>query len=143
MNLNQEEVEEILQKYKAIAIVGLSRDKEKPSYEVAKFMQSRGYQIVPVNPFVDEVLGEKSYKSLLDIPMEIQKKIDIVDIFRRPEDVPPIVDQVVKLKTANGKPYVVWMQVGIINEVAANVARKAGLSVVMDRCIMVEYKRHY
>ena len=141
-NLSQKEIEEILHKYKVIAVVGLSRDKDKPSYKVSEFMKSHGYRIVPVNPFVDEVLGEKSYKSLMDIPVEIQKEIEIVDIFRRPDDVPPIVEQVIKLKVANGKPYVIWMQLGIVNEAAAEIARKAGLAVVMDRCIMVEH-RHY
>ncbi len=140
--LIQNEIEEIIHKYKVIAVVGLSKDKDKPSYRVAEYMKSQGYQIVPVNPFVDEVLSEKSYKSLTDIPAEIQKEIDIVNIFRRPDQVTPIVEQAVKLKIANGKPYVVWMQVGIINEEAAETARKAGLTVVMDRCIMVEHKRH-
>jgi predicted CoA-binding protein len=96
-----------------------------------------------VNPFADEVLGEKSYKSLLDIPAEIQKSIEIVDIFRPAKDVPPIVEQAVKLKEAHGKPYVVWMQLGIINEQAAETAKKAGLKVIMDKCMMVEHKRFF
>ena len=123
-----------------MAVVGLSRDKDKPSYRVAEYMQQQGYRIVPVNPFADEVLGEKSYKSLLEMPEEVKKTIEIVDIFRRAEDVPPIVDQAVKLKKANGMPHVVWMQVGIANEGAAKAARKAGLVVIMDKCIMVEQR---
>jgi uncharacterized protein len=87
------------------------------------------------------VLGKKSYKSLLDVPNEIQRTIEIVNVFRRPEDIPPIVEQAIKLKQAKGKPFVVWMQLGIINEQAAERARNAGLTVVMDRCIMVEHKR--
>jgi uncharacterized protein len=139
--MSQKEIREILLKHKVVAVVGLSRDKDKPSYDVAMYMKNHGYRIVPVNPFVDEVLGEKSYKSLLEIPLEIQKIIEIVDIFRRAEDVPPIVEQAVKLKLVNGTPYVVWMQMGIVNEKAAEKAIKAGLTVVMDKCIMIEHKR--
>jgi len=121
-------------------VVGLSREPEKDSHRVAAYMKKHGYRIIPVNPTVDEVLGEKSYKNLIDIPDKIQKKIDVVDIFRRPEDVPPIVEQAVKLREKHGKPRVVWMQLGIVSEKAAATARKAGLSVVMDKCIMQEHK---
>jgi predicted CoA-binding protein len=132
---------EVLGKYRVIAVVGLSSDPAKPSYGVASYMKEHGYRIVPVNPFVEEVLGEKSYKSLLEMPVEIQQTIEIVDIFRRAQDVPPIVEQAVKLKRAFGKPYVVWMQLGIVNQEAAQAAVQAGLTVVMDRCIMVEHER--
>ncbi len=121
--------------------MGLSKDPEKPSYRVAAYLKEQGYRIIPVNPFVDTVLGEKSCKSLLDMPEEIQKTIEVVDIFRRPEDVSPIVEQAVKLRIKYGKPYVVWMQLGIVNDQAAEMARKAGLTVVMDKCIMVEHRR--
>ena len=140
-DLSQREIEEALQKHKIVAVVGLSRDKTKPSYEVSEYMKNHGFRIVPINPFVDEVLGEKSYSSLLEIPTEIQSTIEIVNIFRRSEDVPPILEQAVKLKNAHGKPQVIWMQLGIINQQAAEKARRAGLLVVMDRCIMVEHKR--
>jgi len=122
--------------------VGLSSDQDKPSHRVAAYMKAHGYHIIPVNPIVSEVLGEKSYKSLIDLPPEVQKTLEIVDIFRRPEDVPPVVEQAVALKQKNGKPYVVWMQLGIVNEEAAEKARRAGLTVVMDRCIMVEHERN-
>jgi len=141
LNLTQEEIRESLRKYRVIAVVGLSKDSAKPSHDVAEYMKENGYRIIPVNPTVDEVLGEKSYKSLLDMPEELQKTIEVVDIFRRPEDVAPVVEQAVKLKAANGKPHVVWMQLGIVNEEAAETARKAGLTVIMDRCIKVEHKR--
>ena len=130
-----------MERYRIIAVVGLSRETDKPRYEVSAYMKGQGYRIIPVNPFADEVLGEKSYKSLLDVPEEIQRTIEIVNVFRRPEDIPPIVEQALKLKQANGKPFVVWMQLGIINEQAAERARNAGLTVIMDRCIMVEHKR--
>ncbi len=139
--MSQKTINEILSKYKTVAVVGLSREPEKESYMVAAYLKEHGFRIVPVNPFADEILGEKSYKSLLDLPAEIQKQIEVVDIFRRPEDVPPIVEQAVKLKKENGKPCAVWMQVGIVNEKAAEMARKAGLAVVMDKCMMVEHRR--
>ncbi len=139
--MSEKEIKEILQKYIVIAVVGLSKEPEKPSYRVAAYMKEHGYRIIPVNPFVETVLDEKSYKSLLEIPEEIQKTIEVVDIFRRPDDVPPIVEQAVKLKAKYGKPFVVWMQLGIVNEQAAETARKAGLTVVMDKCLMVEHRR--
>ena len=129
--LSQNQIREILQKYRVVAVVGLSADEEKPSHEVAAYMKRSGYHIIPVNPFAEEVLGEKSYKSLLDVPVEIQKTIEIVDIFRRSTDAPPIVEQTVQLSQANGRPFVVWMQVGIVNVEAAEKARKAGLIVVI------------
>jgi predicted CoA-binding protein len=139
--LNSKQIKEILTNCKTIAVVGLSREPEKASHKVALYMKKHGYRIVPVNPFVEEVLDEKSYPSLLDIPTEIQKEIDIVDIFRRSEDVQPVVEQAVKLRGMYGKPYVVWMQEGIVNEEAAATAQKTGFIVIMDKCIMQEHKR--
>ena len=134
-------IKEILEKYKVIAVVGLSKEPGKDSHRVSAYLKRHGYRIIPVNPFADEVLGEKSYPSLLDIPPEVQKTIEIVDIFRPAKDVPPIVEQAVKLKQKNGKPFVVWMQLGIVNEQAAEAGRRAGLVVVMDKCLMVEHHR--
>jgi predicted CoA-binding protein len=102
----------------------------KPSYGVSQYMQSHGYKIIPVNPQVDEALGEKSYASLLDIP----EKIDIVDVFRRPEAVPEIVDQAIQLKVP-----VIWLQETVVHEAAAAKARAAGIFVVMDKCILKEH----
>jgi predicted CoA-binding protein len=138
--LSQNQTSDFLKKYKVIAVVGLSKEPGKDSHHVAAYLKQHGYRIIPVNPFVDEVLGEKSYKSLLEIPDEIQKTIDIVDIFRRSEDVPPIVQQAIELKRMVGRPFVVWMQLGIVNEEAAEAARRAGLVVVMDKCLMVEHQ---
>ena len=139
--MSQNEIKEIIKKYKVIAVVGLSKELEKDSHRVSAYLKQHGYRIIPVNPFADEVLGEKSYQSLLDIPPEIQKTIEIVDIFRRAKDVPPIVEQAIKLKRMYGRPFVVWMQLEIVNEQAAEVARHAGLVVVMDKCLMVEHHR--
>ena len=139
--MSQDQIRDILQKTKTVAVVGLSNEPEKDSNKVSAYMQQHGYRIIPVNPFVDEVLGEKSYKSLLDIPVEIQKTIDMIDIFRKAADVPPIVEQVIQLKAKVGRSFVVWMQLGIVNEQAAETARRAGLFVIMDKCLMFEQRR--
>ncbi len=139
--MSQNIIKEILKNSKVIAVVGLSHDQGKDSYNVSAYLKQHGYNIIPVNPFAVEVLGEKSYKSLLDIPSEIQKTLDIIDVFRPAQDMSPIVEQAIKIKQLNGKPLVVWMQVGIINEHAAEMAKQAGLIVVMDKCLMVEHRR--
>ena len=123
---------DILTKYKTIAVVGLSSNPARPSYGVTEYMQSSGYQIIPVNPNETDVLGEPSYGSLEEVP----QKLEIVDIFRRAEEVPPVVDAAIR-----GGAKVIWMQQGIANEPAAEKARAAGLTVVMDACILVEHKR--
>ena len=123
---------DILTKYKRIAVVGLSSDATRPSYGVTEYMQSSGYQIVPVNPNETDVLGEPSYTRLEDVP----QKIEIVDIFRRAEEVPPVVDAAIQIGAK-----VIWMQLGIANEAAAEKARAAGLTVVMDACILMEHKK--
>ena len=139
--MSRNEIKQILTECKTVAVVGLSREVGKDSHRVSAYLKAHGFCIIPVNPFADEVLGEKSYKSLLDMPPEIQKTIEIVDVFRPSEDVPPIVEQAVKLHAKYGNLRVVWMQLGIVNEGAAEVAKKAGLTVVMDKCIMVEHRR--
>ncbi len=121
--------------------MGLSRDHSKYSYEVAAYLKSQGFHIVPVNPFADEVLGEKSYKSLLEMPSEVNRTIEVVDVFRPSQDVPPIVKQAIELKRLFGVLKVVWMQLGIVNEDAAESAKRAGLAVVMDRCMLREHRR--
>jgi predicted CoA-binding protein len=139
--LVKDDVKEILTKYKTVAVVGISRDPSKDSHRVPEYLQSQGFKIIPVNPTATKILGEKSYKSLLEIPTEIQKIIEIVDIFRPPAEVPPIVEQAIKLKERYDKPYVVWMQLGIINEQAAETAREAGITAVMNRCMMQEHRK--
>ncbi len=138
--MRRSNIEDFLKIYKTVAVVGISRDLDKYSYRVSAYLKAHGFRIIPVNPFADEVLGEKSYKSLLDIPPEIQKTIEVVDIFRPSEDVPHIVEQAIKLKKLYGTLQVVWMQLGIVNEEAAEAAQKAGLVVVMNKCMMVEHK---
>jgi len=120
---------EILTKYRNVAVVGLSSDPLKPSRKVAVYLAEHGYNVIPVNPKATEILGKKSYPSLSALP----EKVEIVDIFRRPEDVMPIVEEAIKVGAK-----VVWMQEGIVNEAAAQKAREAGLQVVMDKCIRRE-----
>ena len=139
--MSQSEIKKILSKSKTIAVVGLSREPDKDSYRVAAYLKKQGFRIVPVNPLADEILGEKSYKSLLEIPIEIQKTLDVVEVFRPAKDAPAIVEQAVKLKAKHGKPRAVWMQLGIVNAQAAETAKKAGLTVVMDKGMMVEHRR--
>lgn len=123
---------DLLTKYKTIAVVGLSSNPARPSFGVTEYMQSAGYHIIPVNPNETDVLGEPSYASLEEVP----QKIEIVDIFRCPDQVPPVVDAAIR---AGAK--VIWMQLGIANQAAAEKAQAAGLTVVMDACILVEHKK--
>ncbi len=126
---------ELLASAKTIAVVGLSSKKFRPSYGVAQYLKSAGYRIIPVNPNESEVLGEKSYPSLESIPAA--EKIDIVDIFRRSEEVSDVVDSAIRIGAR-----AVWMQEGVVNEAAAARARSAGLFVAMDLCILKEHRRH-
>jgi predicted CoA-binding protein len=130
--LDDEKIREILQKSRTVAVVGLSPNPERDSHEVARYLQEAGYKIIPINPKADEILGEKAYPDLASVP----EKIDVVDIFRKPEHVPPIVDEAI-----NAGARAVWMQLGVINEEAAKKAAEAGLDVVMDRCMLREHKR--
>jgi uncharacterized protein len=127
-------ITEILKASKTIAVVGLSNRKFRPSYGVAEYLKKAGYRIIPVNPQETEVLGEKSYARLEDVP----EKIDIVDIFRRSEFVPEIVEAAIKIGAR-----AVWMQEGVIHPEAAEAARKGGLVVVMDHCMLKEHARRF
>jgi hypothetical protein len=117
-------IERILREDRVIAVVGLSPNPERDSHRVARYMKEQGYRIIPVNPNAQEVLGERSYPSLTEVP----ERVDIVDIFRRPELVPPVVEEAIRIGART-----VWMQLGVVNEEAAEAARRAGLDVVMDR----------
>jgi len=127
-------IEGLLSRVKTIAVVGLSDSPMRPSHGVSAYMQSQGYRIIPVNPQIAEALGEKSYPSLLDVPIELAKQIDLVDVFRRSEYVDEIVEQATRLKIP-----AIWLQEGVINQRAAEKARKTGMFVVMDRCILKEH----
>lgn len=127
-------IRELLARSKIIAVVGLSSKPHRPSHGVARYLQSVGYRIFPVNPNEREVLGEKSYARLEDVPV----KVDIVDIFRRSERVPPVVESAIAIGAR-----AVWMQEGVIHEEAAARARAAGLEVVMDRCLLKEHNKRF
>jgi hypothetical protein len=129
--MQSDAIGDLLQRAKTIAVVGLSANPLRPSHGVAAYLQSHGYRVIPVNPHIDSCLGERAYASLRDIP----EKIDIVNIFRRPEFVEEIVDEAIDLKVP-----AIWMQEEVIHEKAAEKARRAGIFVVMDRCILQEHK---
>jgi len=130
--MNEPEVMKKMFAAKTIAVVGLSDNPAKASYGVSRYMQAQGYRIIPINPAVESVLGEKSYASLSDLP----EKPDVVNVFRLPQFIPAIVDEMITLGLKN-----LWVQLGIVNEEAAAKAEAAGINVVMDRCIMVDHGR--
>ena len=127
-------IRDLLKRSRTIAVVGLSNSPLRPSHGVSAYMQTHGYRIIPVNPLIPASLGEQSYGSLLEVP----EKIDIVNIFRRPEYVEGIVDQAIRLKVAG-----IWMQESVVHEKAAEKARRAGIFVIMDRCILKEHRARF
>ena len=133
-SIQSDPITEILQHAKIVAVVGLSDNPLRPSHGVAAYLLDQGYRIIPVNPQIESALGEKAYPSLLDVP----ERIDIVNIFRRPEFVEEVVDQAIRLKVP-----VIWMQEEVVHEKAAQKARQAGIFVVMDRCILVEHRARF
>ena len=129
-----DEIGELLKRTKTIAVVGLSDSPLRPSYGVSAYLQSHGYRIIPVNPSIRGSLGEKAVASL----GEVEEKIDMVDVFRRSEYVPDLVDEAIRLKVP-----AIWLQEDVIHEEAAERARKAGIFVVMDKCILKEHRRRF
>jgi predicted CoA-binding protein len=127
-----ERITELLKTAKTIAVVGLTNSPMRPSYGVTQYMRSQGYRIIPVNPNITEWMGEKAYPSLLDVPEEV----DIVDVFRRPEAVPEVIEQAIQIKAP-----AVWLQEGVIHEEATEKARQAGIFVVGDLCILKEHRK--
>ncbi|HZP85754.1 MAG TPA: CoA-binding protein [Burkholderiales bacterium] len=132
MNEDINTLRRILKQSKAIAVVGLSANWWRPSYFAAKYMQEHGYRVIPVNPQYEQVLGEKCYASLREIP----EKVDIVDCFRKSEEIEPLAEDAIAIGAR-----VLWMQLGVINHEAARKAKQAGLEVVMDRCVKIEHAR--
>lgn len=129
--LNSVDIQALFSSIKTIAVVGLSNNPQRPSYGVSSYLQRMGYRIIPVNPVETEILGEKCYQSLLDIP----DKVDVVDVFRNPEAVGPIAEDAIRI----GAKYL-WLQEGVINNEAAEKALQAGLEVIMDRCMLKEHR---
>jgi hypothetical protein len=130
---NEQEMKEILLSLNTIASVGVSSNENKESYRVVSYLKGQGYRIIPVNPTAAEILGEKAYPDLTSVP----EQVDVVQVFRKPEDVPPVVEEAIRIGAK-----VVWMQEGIVNEEAAQKAREAGLQVVMDACMRAAH-RHF
>ena len=131
-NASADEEREILGNCRTVAVVGLSDKPHRDSYHVAEYLQAQGYRIIPVNPHVREVLGEKAYARLRDVP----DRVDVVDVFRKPEAVPEVVDDAIAIGAR-----AVWMQEGVVHNAAAEKARSAGLKVVMNRCMLKEHRR--
>ncbi len=136
--MKADEIGDVLKKYRNVAVVGLSKDKDKDSHRVAAFLKKNGFRIIPINPTATEILGEESYPSLSSLPAELKRELEIVDIFRPSEAVPPIVDEAIGIRDMFGRPMVIWMQLGITNEVAARKASEKGILVIQDRCMMIE-----
>ena len=134
MKTTADEIGQLLKRTKTIAVVGLSDSPLRPSYGVSAYMQGQGYRIIPVNPSIKGALGEKAVSSL----SEIKEKIDVVDVFRRSEFVPEVVDEAIRLKIP-----AIWLQEDVIHEEAAEKARKAGIFVVMDKCILKEHRARF
>lgn len=133
-NPEDKEIKAILENNRVIAVVGLSPKPDRASHQVAKYLKEHGYRIVPVRPKADEILGEKAFASLRDIPFPVE----VVDIFRQVEAIPGIVDEAIAIGAK-----VVWMQQGLVENQAAQKARQAGLQVVMDKCMKIEHSRHF
>jgi predicted CoA-binding protein len=125
-------IDQIIKDYRMVAVVGLSSDPSRPSYQVAAYLQQHGYRIIPVNPGCQEILGEKCYPTLKEIPFPVE----VVDIFRKVEAIPPIVEEAIRVGAK-----AVWMQLGLVEPESAQKARQAGLQVVMDHCLKVEHAR--
>ena len=134
MGDEQDYTKKILEESHTIAMVGLSPSEDKPSNVVAKYLKEAGYRVIPVNPAYEEILGEKSYKSLSDIP----EKVDVVDIFMRADKLLPVVEEAVKIK-----PKYIWLQLGIVNDDARAVAGKNGIGFVQDKCMKQEYSKYF
>ncbi len=131
--------DEVLRKYHVIAVVGASKNPEKDANSVPAFMKEKGYTIIPVNPTADQILGEKAYPSLLDLPAAIANRIEVVDVFRPSEELPEVARQVIELKKRYGKPYVFWGQLGLENDEAKKMLSEAGIPYVMNSCMRIVY----
>ena len=137
-SMSGSEIDRVFMRYRNVAVVGLSKDEGKESHRVARYLQGKGFRIIPVNPTADRILDEKVYPSLTSLPDELKKSVEIVDIFRPSDAVPPIVDEAIEMKKKTGMPMVIWMQLGISNEEAARKAEASGMIVIQDRCMMIE-----
>lgn len=132
---------DVMRKYKVIAVVGASKNPEKDANTVPAYLRDRGYTIIPVNPTTDSIDGVKTYPSLAEIPDDLARKVDVVDVFRPSEELPQVAEQVVQMKTRTGRPLVFWGQLGLENEAAKKILAGAGIDYVMDRCMRIEHRQ--
>ncbi len=131
---------EVVRKYKIIAVVGASKNPEKEAYSVPKYMQEHGYEIIPVNPTADQILGEKAYPSLMELPADLAKRVELVNVFRPSEELPQVAQQVVEMRRKYGRPFVFWAQLGLENDEAKRTLSKNGVPYVMDACLRVVHR---
>lgn len=134
---------EVLKRFRVVAVVGASRNPAKAAYDVPAYLKEHGYRIIPINPSAEEILGEKAYPSLLDLPEELAREIEVVDVFRPSSELPEIARQVTELKKRYGRPFVFWAQLGLENEEAKRILEDAGVMYVMDYCMKIEHKRTF
>lgn len=131
---------DVMKQYKTIAVVGASKNPEKEAFTVPAYLQAQGYTIIPVNPTADVVNGNKAYRALADIPMELAAKVEVVDVFRPAEEFPEVAKQVAEMKRSTGRPFVFWGQLGLENEEAKKILADAGVDYVMDKCMRIEHR---
>jgi predicted CoA-binding protein len=136
VKFDEEHIPEILDRYRTVAVVGISDKPDRDSYRVAEYLKQSGYNILPVNPTLDQWLGIKAYRDLSSIPEDV--RVEIVDVFRKPDAALQVVEEALKLK-----PAVVWLQEGVVNQEAAELAKSHGIQVVMDRCMMKEHRKYH
>lgn len=132
-------IKEILEKYKKIAYYGISTNPDKPAYRVPAFMQSQGYEVIPINPHADEILGKKVYRNLMDV----EEEIEILDVFRPSDQTVQVVKEAIERNKAKGDIKVIWLQLGIMNEEAKKLAEEHGFIFVQDKCLHIEYERYF
>ena len=133
---------ETLRKYRVIAVGGASKNPEKDAFTVPRYMKEHGYRIIPVNPTADQIVGEKAYPSLSDIPTELAKQVEIVDVFRPSEELPKVAQQTVAMKNRYGRPFVFWAQLGLENDEAKRLLSENGIQYVMNDCLRAAHRRH-
>lgn len=133
---------EALRKYKVLAVVGASKNPEKEAFTVPEYMKEHGYKIIPVNPTADQILGEKAYPSLADLPSELARQVEIVDVFRPSEELPKVAQQAIDMKNRYGRTFVFWAQLGLENEEAKLMLSKNGVPYVMNACLRALHKQY-
>jgi hypothetical protein len=133
---------EVLRKYKVIAVVGASKNPEKDAFTVPRYMKEHGYKVIPINPTADQIVDEKAYPSLSDLPPELGEQVEIVDVFRPSEELPKVAQQTIDMKNRYGRPFVFWAQIGLENDEAKRMLSENGIEYVMNDCVRAAHRRH-